>query len=107
MLLGKRQDHIDGLDPAFAPGTGTPVCGGMSTDLLLKVIRGLVGMELVGMDVVEVNPAYDHGDITSLAAATLGLELLYLLAAGKQTRRAGRSPLAATARSGPVRHFLA
>ncbi|WP_252108506.1 MULTISPECIES: agmatinase [unclassified Halomonas] len=74
---------IDGLDPAFAPGTGTPVCGGMTTDLMLKVIRGLVGMELIGMDVVEVNPAYDHGDITSLAAATLGLEFLYVLAASK------------------------
>lgn len=74
---------IDGLDPAYAPGTGTPVCGGMSTDLMLKVIRGMVGMELVGMDVVEVNPAYDHGDITSLAAATLGLEFLYTLAASK------------------------
>ncbi|WP_447044691.1 arginase family protein [Vreelandella sp. H-I2] len=49
----------------------TPVCGGMSADLLLKVVRGMVSMELVGMNVVEVNPAYDHGDITSLAAATL------------------------------------
>lgn len=75
---------IDGLDPAYAPGTGTPVCGGMSPDLMLKVMRGMVGMELVGMDLVEVNPAYDHGDITSLAAATLGLEFLYTLAASKR-----------------------
>lgn len=74
---------IDGLGPAFALGTGTPICGGMSTDLLLKVVRGLVGMNLVGIDAVEVNPAYDHGDITSLAAATLGLEFLYTLAASK------------------------
>lgn len=76
---------IDGLGPAFALGTGTPICGGMSTDLLLKVVRGLVGMNLVGIDAVEVNPAYDHGDITSLAAATLGLEFLYFLAASKRT----------------------
>ncbi|MGM3088989.1 arginase family protein, partial [Bacillus cereus group sp. BC328] len=75
---------IDGLDPAYAPGTGTPVCGGMTTNLMLKVIRGMVGMDLVGMDVVEVNPAYDYGDITSLAAATLGLEFLYTLAASKR-----------------------
>lgn len=51
---------------------------------MLKVMRGMVGMELVGMDLVEVNPAYDHGDITSLAAATLGLEFLYVLAASKR-----------------------
>jgi agmatinase len=51
---------------------------------MLKVMRGMVGMELVGMDLVEVNPAYDHGDITSLAAATLGLEFLYTLAASKK-----------------------
>ena len=56
----------------------------MSPDLMLKVMRGMVGMELVGMDLVEVNPAYDHGDITSLAAATLGLEFLYVLAASKR-----------------------
>jgi len=51
---------------------------------MLKVMRGMVGMELVGMDLVEVNPAYDHSDITSLAAATLGLEFLYVLAASKR-----------------------
>lgn len=76
---------IDGLGPAFALGTGTPVCGGMSTDLLLKIVRGLVGMNLVGMDVVEVNPAYNQGGITPLAATTLGLEFLYFLAASKRT----------------------
>ena len=74
---------IDGLDPAFAPGTGTPVAAGMSIDSALKVIRGLVGMNLVGMDVVEVAPAYDHAEITSLAAATLALEYLYVRAANK------------------------
>ncbi|MFQ5486256.1 MAG: agmatinase, partial [Desulfobacterales bacterium] len=64
---------IDCLDPAFAPGTGTPVVGGLSTGLALKIIRGLVGINLVGMDLVEVSPPFDHGEITSLAAATLAL----------------------------------
>lgn len=75
---------IDCLDPAFAPGTGTPVVGGLSTDLALKIMRGLVGCNLVGMDVVEVSPPYDHAEITSLAAATLGLEFLYVLAANRK-----------------------
>lgn len=74
---------IDGLDPSFAPGTGTPVAAGMSIDTALKIIRGLRGLNLVGMDVVEVAPAYDHADITSLAGATLALEYLYVLAANK------------------------
>ncbi len=74
---------IDGLDPAFAPGTGTPVAAGMSIDSALKVIRGLVGLNLVGMDVVEVAPTYDHAEITSLAAATLALEYLYVRAANQ------------------------
>lgn len=72
---------VDGLDPSCAPGTGTPVASGLSTDCALKVIRGLKGMNLQGMDVVEVAPAYDHSEITSLAAATLALEFLYVLAA--------------------------
>ncbi|WP_434025550.1 agmatinase [Neptuniibacter halophilus] len=74
---------IDGLDPAFAPGTGTPVSAGMSIDTALKVIRGMKGLNLIGMDVVEVAPAYDNSDITSLAGATLALEYLYVLAANQ------------------------
>ena len=74
---------IDCLDPAYAPGTGTPVVGGLTTDRVLKILRGLVGINLVGMDVVEVAPSYDHAEITALAAATLGLEMLYVLAAGR------------------------
>ena len=69
---------IDCLDPAFAPGTGTPVCGGLSTDRALKILRGLKNLNIVGMDVVEVAPAYDHADVTALAAATIALEMLYL-----------------------------
>jgi agmatinase len=75
---------IDCLDPAYAPGTGTPVVGGLSTFLVLKILRGLTGFNLVGMDIVEVSPPYDHAEITSLAAATLGLEFLYVLAANRQ-----------------------
>lgn len=71
---------IDCLDPAYAPGTGTPVAGGITSDKALKIIRGLVGLNLVGADVVEVAPSYDHAQITSLAAATIGLELIYLMA---------------------------
>jgi agmatinase len=72
---------IDCLDPAFAPGTGTPVCGGLSTVQALEILGGLRGINLVGMDVVEVAPAYDHADVTSLAAATLAMEMLCLYAA--------------------------
>ena len=74
---------IDCLDPAYAPGTGTPVIGGISSDRALKIIRGLVGLNLVGMDLVEVAPSYDHAEITALAGATLGLEMLYVLGANK------------------------
>ncbi|MGI1943689.1 agmatinase [Shewanella glacialipiscicola] len=74
---------IDCLDPAFAPGTGTPVCGGLTSDKAMKIIRGLRGMNIVGMDVVEVAPAYDSADITALAGATLGLEMLHVWAVGK------------------------
>ena len=74
---------IDCLDPAYAPGTGTPVAGGLTSDRALKIIRGLVGLKLVGMDLVEVAPSYDHADITSQAGATLALEMLYTLAASR------------------------
>ena len=69
---------IDCLDPAFAPGTGTPVCGGMTSDKILKILRNLQDINLVGMDVVEVSPPYDHSDVTALAGATIALDLLYL-----------------------------
>ncbi len=69
---------IDCLDPAYAPGTGTPVCGGLSTDKVLKILRGLTNINLVGMDVVEVAPAYDVSELTSLAAASIALELMHL-----------------------------
>jgi len=67
---------VDFLDPAFAPGTGTPVVGGFSTHQALMLIRGLAGLNIVGMDVVEVSPPFDAGEITSLAAASIAQELL-------------------------------
>ena len=71
---------IDCLDPSCAPGTGTPVCGGLSTHQAMTILRGLAGINLVGMDVVEVAPQYDVGEITSLAATALAMEMLYLYA---------------------------
>jgi len=75
---------IDCLDPAFAPGTGTPVCGGLSSWQALEVIRNLVGINLVGMDIMEVAPAYDVGEVTATAAATLAAEFLCLFAANPE-----------------------
>ncbi|WP_261841834.1 agmatinase [Aliamphritea ceti] len=69
---------IDCLDPAFAPGTGTPVMGGLSSDQVLGILRGLTGINFIGMDVVEVSPTYDVGNITSFAAAQIALEYLCL-----------------------------
>jgi agmatinase len=71
---------IDCLDPSFAPGTGTPVCGGLSTHQALEIVRGIAGINLVGMDMVEVAPAYDVGEITALAGASLAAEFLCLFA---------------------------
>ena len=68
------------LDPAFAPGTGTPEIAGMTTREIVNVIRGLSGMNLISADVVEVAPAYDHAEVTSLAAATIVYELTNLFA---------------------------
>jgi agmatinase len=74
---------IDGLDPSAAPGTGTPVIGGLSTFQAQEILRGLEGIALRGMDVVEVAPAYDVSEITALAAATLACDMLELYAAAR------------------------
>jgi len=71
---------IDVLDPAHAPGTGTPEPGGLTTRELQTILRGLDGINLVGGDVVEVAPAYDHAELTALAAANVAYEYLGLLA---------------------------
>ena len=69
---------IDCLDPAFAPGTGTPVAGGLSTAQALDLVRGLGDIRIVGADVVEVAPPYDVSEVTALAAATIAHDLLCL-----------------------------
>jgi agmatinase len=71
---------IDVLDPAHAPGTGTPEIAGMTSRELVMILRGMAGMNFVSGDVVEVAPAYDHAEITSLAAATAVYEMICLLA---------------------------
>ena len=75
---------IDVLDPAFAPGTGTPEMGGFTSRELLALLRGLPGEQLVAADVVEVSPAYDSAEITSLAGATVAYEVMTLMAAARQ-----------------------
>lgn len=70
---------IDVLDPAFAPATGTPEAGGMTSRELLGVLRGMQSLRIVGADVVEVAPAYDHAEITSVAAANLAYELVTIM----------------------------
>jgi len=83
-ILGERPVYlsfdIDCLDPSYAPGTGTPVCGGLTTNQAIQILRGLAGIDLIGMDIVEVAPAYDVGEITALAAATMAMEFITLYA---------------------------
>jgi agmatinase len=68
------------LDPAHAPATGTPEAGGLTSRELLAVLRGLQGLHVVSADIVEVSPAYDHAEITAIAAAHVGYELLSIMA---------------------------
>lgn len=83
-IIGKRPVYvsldIDSVDPAFAPGTGTPEVGGFSSYQMLQLVRGLQGLNLVGFDLVEVSPPYDHSDITSILAANLVFEFLSIIA---------------------------
>jgi len=74
---------IDCLDPAYAPGTGTPVAGGPSSAKILSVLRQMGQIDIVGADVVEVAPAYDHADITAIAASAVAMSYLGLLAEQK------------------------
>lgn len=74
---------VDFLDPVYAPGTGTPVVGGFTTHQALELIRGLAGLNVAGMDVVEVSPPFDHAEITALAAASVAQEMLALLASSR------------------------
>ena len=78
---------IDVVDPAHAPGTGTPEAGGLSSYLALEIVRRLAGLDFVGFDVVEVIPSYDAGEATALLAATLAFDMISLVA----LRRSGRA----------------
>jgi guanidinopropionase len=81
---------VDGLDPVYAPGTGTPEIGGMTTLEAQHVLRGLQGLDLVGGDVVEVSPPFDPSGNTALVGATIMFEILCLLADGVARRRKGK-----------------
>jgi agmatinase len=81
---------IDFVDPGFAPGTGTPEVGGPSSRDALRLVRGLRGLDFVGFDLVEVQPQYDHGEVTSLLAGTLLHEFLTLVALGRRDGRGRR-----------------
>ncbi|MER6941385.1 agmatinase [Nocardioides sp. NPDC127514] len=74
---------IDVLDPAHAPGTGTPEAGGLTSRELLEILRGFAGLNLIGADVVEVAPAYDHAELTGVAASHVAYDLVSLLAMRK------------------------
>ena len=73
------------LDPAAAPGTGTPEAGGLTSRELLLTLRAMAGLTIVGADIVEVAPAYDHAEITGVAAAHVGYELVSILARNSLT----------------------
>jgi guanidinopropionase len=74
---------IDGLDPIYAPGTGTPEAGGISMIEALRMLRGLGGIDFVGADLVEVSPPFDNGSITAFHGASILFEELCLLAQTK------------------------
>jgi agmatinase len=82
-VVGETQTYlsfdVDALDPAFAPGTGTPEIGGLTSWQVQAILRRLRGVRFAGMDVVEVSPAYDIAEITALAAATVAWEYLALV----------------------------
>ncbi|MEM7343272.1 MAG: agmatinase [Chloroflexota bacterium] len=90
-VVGQRQVYvsldIDSLDPAYAPGTGTPEVGGFTSYQMLRMVRALKGLNIIGFDLVEVSPPYDsRGEITAILAANLAFEFLALLALQKQLK---------------------
>jgi agmatinase len=83
---------LDIVDPAFAPGVQIPECGGVSAREMLGLLRSLRGLNIVGADVVECNPMYDHAEITALLGATIGAEILALIAAHKLDNAKSKLP---------------
>lgn len=70
---------IDVVDPAFAPGTGTPECGGFSSSEIISILRGIKNLNVISADIVEVLPAYDNNNITAHLASTIGNELINIM----------------------------
>jgi agmatinase len=93
---------IDVLDPAFAPGTGTPEAGGLTSRELLQVLRSFADLRLVGVDVVEVAPAYDHAQITGIAAAHVAYELISAMAPRSGAADGDRTAGSAVPAEGPA-----
>ncbi len=93
--VGERPTYvsvdIDVLDPAFAPGTGTPEAGGLTSRELLNILRSFGALNLVGADIVEVAPAYDHAEVTGIAASHVGYELISAMAPQPQEAAMGQS----------------
>ena len=89
-ILGDHKTYltfdIDCLDPAFAPGTGTPVSGGLSSAQAIDILRALAGINVVGCDVVEVSPPFDAGGCTAVAGAHMATELMCLYCHNKKER---------------------
>lgn len=79
---------IDSLDPVYAPGTGTPEAGGLSTIEAMRIVRGLQGLDFVGADLVEVSPPFDLGGLTSFHGASILFEILCVVAAARVARKA-------------------
>jgi agmatinase len=82
---------VDVLDPAHAPGTGTPEAGGLTSRELLAILRGLAGCQIVSADVVEVSPPYDHAELTTVAASHVSYELISLMSLAGAGAPAGTS----------------
>lgn len=76
---------VDVMDPAFTPGTGTPEAGGLLSREVFEILRGIRDLNVVGADIVEVSPEYDHGEITAVAAANLAYELISILTPDSQS----------------------
>lgn len=93
--IGNRPTYvsvdIDVLDPAAAPGTGTPEPGGLTSRELLSILRSLAGLNVVGADIVEVSPAYDHAEITGIAAAHVAYELISAMCPAKDGDTSGQA----------------
>ena len=95
---------IDSLDPAWAPGTGTPEAGGLTMIEAQRIVRGLMGLDVVGADLVEVSPPFDVGGITAFHGASMLFEILCVAAAARIARASGSGGHSPTASPATARH---